>query len=287
MRVGRLLKNALNFTDQKKLPKLDLDMIQNQIGDKVFDSLNRTFSERQSDLNNSQLTIQELEELVNRYSKQNMAIALSSGLIPGPLGIFSAVPELVMTMKNQMAMIYDFSCGYDKESFINKDILLDIPIYALGGKTNLSVLQDRSNLTDSSEAILKSKALDLGKGLIERNLKKSLVKFIPIGGPLVMATWAKMSTQKVGAASKVFFDDNEHFVDQTPELPQSLETQLTVTKIKVMINLMEVDGDIHADEISFITPIIDHVDIPKSDKLALLEEAEKIGSAHILMKLIP
>ena len=278
MKIGNLLKKAINRSEKKNQPKLDIGVIQNEIGEKFFVLLNSTFTERQKDIENTNLKSEDLEKLAEKYSKQNMAIALASGLVPGPLGIFSAVPELVLTMKNQMSMIYDFSCGYDKESFLSKDLLLDIPIFALGGKTNLTALQNQPNLVDSPTDILKDKSLDLGKGIVERNLKKSLVKFIPVGGALIMATWAKMSTGKIATASKVFFDDNEDFKDEKKELTKTQENQLVVEKIKAMVNLMESNGSIHEHELSFIAPVISQVEIPQDQKVYLLNEAEKVGS---------
>ena len=278
MKIGSFLKKAVSITEKKKLPKLDIGSLQDQLGGKFFDLLETTFAERQSDDQNSALSQADLDSMVSKYANQNMAIALASGLVPGPMGIFAAVPELVLTMKNQMSMIYDFSCGYDKESFLNKDLLLDIPIFALGGKTNLASAQNQANLMDSPTTFLQGKATDLGKGIIDRNLKKSLVKFIPVGGAVIMATWAKMSTNKIAKASKTFFDDTEHFEDVKKELPQSLENQLIIEKIKAMINLMEANGNIHEEELSFIAPVIANAPISDGQKAYLLSEAESLGS---------
>ena len=278
MRVGNFLKKSLENLKKDNIPKIDIIAIQGQIGDSIFGLLDSTFADRLSNVENSFLTKDDLDQMASKYVKQNMAIAMASGLVPGPLGIFAAIPELVLTMKNQMSMVYDFSCGFDKESFLSKDILLDIPIFALGGKTDLAAIQNASNLMDSPILVLKGKALDLGKAVVERNLKKSLVKFIPVGGGLIMATWAKMSTQKVASASKTFFDDGLNFVDKKEELSREVEEALVREKIKAMINLMEADGDIHENELSFIAPIISEVNISTEQKAYLLEEAEKVGS---------
>ena len=278
MKIGNFLKKAVNIADKKNLPTLNIDELQDKLGGQFFVLLESTFDDRKSDKQNSALSQADIEAMAASYAKKNMAIALASGMVPGPMGIFAAVPELVLTMKNQMGMIYDFSCGFDKESFLNKDLLLDIPIFALGGKTDLAAMQNQSNLLDSPSQVLKGKATDLGKGIVERNLKKSLVKFIPVGGAVIMATWAKMSTNKIAKASKTFFDDNEHFEDVKKKLPQSLENQLTVEKIKAMVNLMEANGSIHENELAFIAPVIANAEIPDGQKAYLLHEAESIGS---------
>ena len=278
MNFGKALKNLTSFGKTPELPKLDIDVIQNKLSDEFFGLLNKTFEQRQADSQNSLLEAQDIDKMVESYANKNMLIAAASGMVPGPLGIFSAVPDLVLSMGNQMSMIYDYSCAFNKESFLNKDLLLDIPIFALGGNTDLAALQNKSNLLDSPDEMLKGKALDLGKGMIERNLKSSLVKFIPVGGSLVMAIWAKTSTNKIAKASSTFFDDNEHFEDVKKALPASMKSKLLGEKIKAMINLMEANGDIHESEIKFIAPVIENADIPDSQKAHLLDEASQTGS---------
>jgi len=279
MNFGKALKNLTSFGQKTELPKLDINVIQGELSDQFFGLLNKTFEQQQSDVQNSLLNVKDIDKMTAGYANKNMLIAAASGMVPGPLGIFSAVPDLVLSMGNQMSMIYDFSCAFDKESFLNKDLLLDIPIFALGGKTNLAAIQDQSNLLDSPDELLKGKALDLGKGMIERNLKKSLVKFIPVGGSLVMAIWAKTSTNKIAKSSRIFFDDNQHFEDVKKELPDSLRSQPLVEKIKAMINLMEADGEIHESEVKFIAPVINNTDISDSQKARLLDEASKPNSS--------
>lgn len=273
------IKDLTRFVSPKK-DLIDLSALQNQLNDGLFSTMESAFQACLADKGNSQYTPTDIEKIVAGYAKQNMVLATASSIVPGPLGILGSIPELLLNFKNQFGMIYDLSCANDKENFLNKDLLLDIPIAAFGGNTQLMAMQNNAqDLIDSPIAVLQEKVHTLGKGMIDRTLKKSIAQFIPVGGPIIMGIWAKVTTQKIATTSKAFFDQNtiyiEHYKpEETPEITATLQVQ----KIKGLANLIECNDEINEAQIAFIGPIIQNADIPKSQKNHLLEEALKTGS---------
>ena len=270
---GKLLKGG-----DKKL--IDIPALKDKLTDGLFNTMEEAFESRKKDTVNSNFTPAETDKIIKGYAKQNMILAAASSVVPGPMGMLGAVPELLLNIRNQMSMIYDLSCAHGKENFINRDILIDIPIAAFGGKTNLGSQQNlKVDLTDSPKNILIGKTGELSKALIERTLKKSVVQFIPIAGPVVMATWSKMATAKISQGSLDFLDSSATFKETVkPVETDSILTELKKEKIKALINLMEINDEIHAAEVDFITTFIESTDLPDEEKAYFMAEASKTGS---------
>lgn len=252
-------------TDSKKL--LDISKIQDSLTQGLFRTLQEAFESRKKDKNNSNFSEKDIDNIVAAYAKKNMIIAAASSIVPGPFGILSAVPELLLNFKNQMFMIYDLGCAYGKENFINKDLLLEIPLAAFGGNTDLAALQNTSNLLDSSDEFLFEKAKALAKAVMEKSLKKSVVQFVPIAGPIIMGTWAKMTTFKISTSSNQFLDSNEEYVEHfKKEETEAINLELQIQKIKALANLIESNNDINEAQLDFILPVINNTAISQVEK---------------------
>ena len=273
------LKDLTRFVAPKK-DLIDLSALEDKLNSGLFDTMETAFQSCLADKGNSQYGPADIDKIVEGYAKQNMLLAAASSVVPGPLGILGSIPELLINFKNQFGMIYDLSCANEKESFLNKDLLVDIPIAAFGGNTNLMAMQnDAQDLVDSPIAVLQEKVQTLGKRVVERTLKKSIAQFIPVGGPIIMGIWAKATTKKIATTSKSFFDNNAIYIEHyKPEETPKIAAELQVQKIKGLANLIECNDEINEAQIAFIGPIIQNADIPKSQKNHLLEESLRTGS---------
>jgi hypothetical protein len=281
MNFRKKLGSLLTFNKKPVLP--DLTKIQGELGNKFFGILNNTFDDRLKNVTNSALSQTDVDELIKSYSQKNMLIAAASSIVPGPLGVFSAIPELVLTLGNQMAMIYDTGCAFDKENFLNKDVLVDIPIAAFGGDTDLAALQSSAvDLMDSPVEVLTDKAFALGESMLERTLKKSVIKFVPVGGSMIMALFAQRSTKKIAKTSKSFFDNAKVLVSKDLTISKETANLLELEKIKACIDLIDSDNDIDDGEIQFIQPMIEGSDLPVDKKKQLLKEAQSLDSQLII-----
>ena len=274
------LKKLTKLPTLKGKPTINIDSIKDELCGGLFNVMEDSFSQRQNDKNNSQYSESNVDEIVEMYAKRNMVLAAASSVVPGPFGILSAVPELLLNFGNQMNMIYDLGCAHGKENFINKDVLLDIPFAAFGGNTNLSTLQtNKVDLLNSSKEVLLGKATQLGQSLIEKSLKKSIVQFIPVAGPILMTTWAKMTTRKISKSSVNFLDSKQVYQEHyKKEETEEIKRQLQIEKIKGLANLIEANNDINESQIEFISPIIENASIPDNDKAYYLKQALMAGS---------
>ncbi len=285
MKIFSKLKGLSRFK-QIETQKLDLSCITDDLCNGLFGVMEKAYAQRQSDSKNSNYDEEDVKRIIDEYAKENMMIAAATSIVPGPFGILGAVPELLLNINNQMNMIYDLGCAYEKENFINKDVLLDIPIAAFGGNTNLSAIQDSSaDLLDSPEKVLVGKANELGRSIIEKTLKKSIVQFIPVAGPILMSTWAKLTTRKVSKNSLNFLDAKETYQEHLkPAESEEVQRQLQQQKIKGLANLIESNNEINEKQIELFGTIIENANLKEEEKAYYLEEAVRTGSKFVLDK---
>lgn len=265
----------MNFFKKAKslvIPKNDfekqLKKTVNKLGDSFFDKLESVLQDRKEDPNNSNLTQDELEKVINDYAKKNMVIAAASAAAPGPLGVVAMVFEVTSMVGNQIKMTYDIGCAFDKENIINKDLLIDIPLHAFGIETKLDEVQNLSpdEIIESSVDTIKEKTTTLAKEMATKSVKKSLVKFIPIGGSVLLSIWAKSNTQKISKSAIYFFDDKKVLKTEKKTAKKIDYLLLEKLHLQTLLNLIKADNINSEEEIAFISPMIENSNLKESEK---------------------
>lgn len=280
----KILKKASHFLSLGKeefSPTDPVEKIIDSLGDKFSGLLELTFSERLGNDENSQLDPTQVKAVIEKYSKLNVAIAAASAAVPGPLGILSSAGEMVLVTGNQLKMIYDLGCAHGKENLLTKDLLLDIPLQSMGVSTNLDEVQNQLNsFSESPTEILQEKATEYAKVIAIKNLQKSLVKCVPVGGSLLMSVWTKKSTKKIGKVAESFLDDAATLphLDAKSGFQEEEPKEVLVEKIKVLATLMEQNGEIKESELAFLVPIIEQAALEENESTHLLNEAKRLGS---------
>ena len=258
-----------------------IDKIVASLGGKLHSALDSVFDERLSDLENSTLQPGQAKEIIAKYGKLNQAVAAASAVLPGPLGILAGAGELVVVTGNQMRMIYDLGCSANKESVLSKGMLIEIPLQALGGGVSREVLEAaQENPAEAAGDLLAEQSRAYAKVIAVKNLKKSLVKCVPVGGALLMAVWTKKSTNKIGkVAESVLLDElTLGSPSSANALAEDEPEELLVERIKIMATLMEQNGEIKDEELAFLVPIIESAELAAERREQLLREAKRIGS---------
>ena len=273
----------MNFFKKAKnliIPKSDfenqLQKTVHKLGDSFFEQLESVLKNRKEDSENSHLSQEDIDTVIKDYTKKNMVIAAAASAAPGPLGVVAMVFEITSVVGNQLKMTYDIACAYDKEDLINRDLLIDIPLHAYGIDTNLDKIQTLStdDMTESGLNILKEKSTKLAKEIANKSVKKSMVKFIPIAGSILMAVWTKSNTKKVSNAAVYFFDNKKTLVPKEKETEKIDTILLQQLHIQTLLNLMKADSLNSEEEIAFIRPMIENSelsDVLKEDLIKHLE----------------
>jgi uncharacterized protein (DUF697 family) len=140
------------------------------------------------------------QRVIQSYANQNFMIAGAANLIPGPLGVIAALPELTLIIRNQLQMIYDLGVAYGKQDEMTTHALLGIFASALGeGMVGLATVEGRNLIIKRTSLKVVQKLLQwLGGKISQRLLKHILAKWVPIAGAVLMAAWSRQSTLELG-----------------------------------------------------------------------------------------
>jgi hypothetical protein len=157
-------------------------------------------------------TIQPPAELINQLVQNaGFKTALVSGacsLPPGPLGLLSILPELLVIYRIQGHLVLDIAALHGKEVQVTRELLL----YCLFKHGSAQVF--RKIIEESSLKILiRPTTVKLFQSLLEkiglmisnRVIRKQFSRWIPLGGAFITGTIAYFDTKKVGKTAHELF----------------------------------------------------------------------------------
>ena len=248
--------------------------------------------------NNSAPTKDMIQKMVSNYSNTNAVISGGTGLIPGPLGMAASVPEIILIIRNQLTMVYDIAKA-NGHTEITRELMLGVFISAMGNATgNLLIIQGQRIVVKrvGMQAMQKIIAI-LGGKITQQAAKSMAAKWIPLAGAAAMAAWSKYSTNKIGTkaveifSKEIVMEDNEI---KEIDLPFSTvvetncdEFAMEKLKIRIIINLIKIDGKIDDKEIELLEELMDKFQLESNDKLELISEINsrnKISIDYNLLK---
>ena len=227
--------------------------------------LDLVLNERKKDTKNSGFTPKDTKSIMEGYIKQNIVLASVTSFIPGPAGLLTSVPGMVASLANQMRCSYDIACAYGKEDMVIKDLLIDIPLEAMGIPTGLHKLQNIKDLKQGAENIISEKLRGLGQVLITKKLKGAMTSLLPGMGTVVAIIQAKLETAKVAATSITFFDPDQ-ILEELVIDDSIAVAEIQEERIKALVNLMTLDSRATTEEINFLAPLIEKSELSESKK---------------------
>lgn len=260
--------------------------METQISDKLADAFESVIRAKNDYYQNNPQAIPQkstIDSLIKSVALTNSAISGGSSLIPGPWGMLAVVPELILVIRNQIALIYDIGAANGKKDLMSKELTLMVFISAMGtGVGSLLTVKGGTYLVRRASLQVSQKLVALlGGKITQQAIKSSISKWIPGIGAVAMAAWTNYLTRQIGNkakelfASKIEFEDNIEDVELIKPLDESIiklgsnEKSNDFYKIKVLTRLMNIDGKVTDEELAFVTSLIENSDIPAEDKITL------------------
>lgn len=129
--------------------------------------------------------------------------AVSAGLAvaPGPLGILTVIPDLIKVWRIQQQMVADIAACYGKSAQLNPQLM----VYCLFRHGAAMLLRDvvarvgeRLIVKEAGLRVIQQVLRRVGVQVTQKAVGKSLSRWLPVIGPVLIGGYSWMDTRKVG-----------------------------------------------------------------------------------------
>lgn len=295
----------------------------NNLTEKILEILSKVIDERKKYYykNDSIKPNQGLiRETIDKYVNYNTGIAGAAGLVPGPLGILTAIPEIVLILKHQLMMIYDIAFHSGNKDAISEELLLIIFLEVNQLQKDIILKSyDELRIKKIAQGDMKRIVGVLSLKILQRIGRSLICRWLPVLGAAALAIWTRYTTSLIGkrtreilkkkivyggqAVDKLpkeidsYADADESALDEDFIFPVEnflleiknpvtgiikVETKdLTELKILAMMNLMNIDKHMDEREINYIEKILEICNLSDEKKTALKEKIQSGEEYHI------
>ena len=276
------IKEMASSTVNKGKETLNEETIKSKISEGILSAVNKVSEERENYYKKNNVpSIDSIDNIISDYGNKNALISGGASIIPGPLGMAAAIPEIIAVLNNQLKMIYDIAKA-NGQNEINKELLISVFLSAMGNASgNLLIVHGQKIMAKRVGARALQTLIKLLGGKITQQIAKSMAaKWIPIAGAIAMAAWSKYTTNKIGQKAKEVF--SKEIVFENSEINESniidiVDEKINLksiqkTKVQILINLIKIDNNIDSSEIKFIEDFMDKIELDIDDKMDLIQQ---------------
>ena len=202
----------------------------------------------------------DLKVLIRKMSLKNGSISATANLAPGPAGLLTMIGEVGYILYNQFGLVTDIAVAYGKkEELDNRDFLLKSFLLCIG------VSHIGANIAAKKLIPILSKKI-AAKSASQATSK--FANYIPGVFSVAFGSWAAYETIQIGSKAVEIFsgvNDQSNNFSLIDFEPKKETYEVTLEKIKILSNLMKVNGDLDTNQINYIINIIENVDVKKKD----------------------
>ena len=129
--------------------------------------------------------------------------AMSAGLAlpPGPMGMLTVIPDLLKVWQIQQQMVADIAACFDKSAQLNRQMM----VYCLFRHGAAMLVRDvvarvgeRVIVKQASLRAIQQTLSRIGVQVTEKAVGKTLSRWLPIAGPILVGGYSLMDTWSVG-----------------------------------------------------------------------------------------
>jgi hypothetical protein len=129
--------------------------------------------------------------------------AMSAGLAlpPGPLGLLTVIPDLIRVWKIQQQMVADVAACFGKSAQLNRQMM----VYCLFRHGAAMLVRDvvarvgeRVIVKQASLRVIQQLLRRIGIQVTQKTVGKSLSRWLPILGPILIGGYSLLDTRTVG-----------------------------------------------------------------------------------------
>jgi len=228
------------------------------------------------------------QSIIKVYALKCSSVSGFTGLVPGPWGMLTIIPDIVMVLRLQTEMLAKLSVAYNKEKIVSKELVLYMLFQGVGaaGVSFVAVKAGQVIVKRASTRIIQRMVAMLGGRIAQRAIVRAASRYIPIIGASVMATWVGYMTRQIGNAAKDLLskdivikgdtdEDNildamDAVINENIKQTNEISTLQEIKKLKALIKVAQADGYIHDNERKLFMDSINKSDVDQSIKNELI-----------------
>lgn len=167
---------------------------------------------------------QEAQRLVFRAKAQTAAIAGGLALPPGPLGMLTIIPDLIIIWKIQAQLVADIAAVYGKSSVLRQESMLYC-LFRHGvaslGRDLLTRVGNRVIIHKASLNFMSKMLTKVWIRITPRVLGRGISRWIPILGAAIVAGYAWYDTAQVAKSAIELFSSEISVDDKELDTPSA------------------------------------------------------------------
>lgn len=148
--------------------------------------------------------------IASQAALKSAAVSGTLAFPPGPLGVLTLVPDLIVVWRIQAQMVADLGGAYGKTATLSQEQM----IYCLFRHAAAQVVRDlgvrvgeRFVFRPATLRLLQAIAARLGIRVTQRLIAKSVARWLPVIGSLGVAAYAYFDTGQVAGTAMDLFED--------------------------------------------------------------------------------
>ena len=140
-------------------------------------------------------------EIVKVAGLKAGAMSATLALPPGPAGMLTVIPDLIKVWQIQQQMVADVAACFGKSSQLNRQMM----VYCLFRHGAAMLLRDvvarvgeRLIVKQASLRVIQQTLRKIGIHVTQKAVGKTLSRWLPVVGPILIGGYSMMDTRKVG-----------------------------------------------------------------------------------------
>lgn len=153
----------------------------------------------------------DVDDIISSATWKAAGVSGTLAIPPGPLGLVTILPDLVIIWKIQSQMVADIAATYGRSANLKQEAML----YCLFKHGSSHLFRDifvrvgeRLVVKRASLRLLQQLCAKIGLKITQRLLGKSITRWIPIIGAIGVAWYAKYDTAEIGKTAKELFSED-------------------------------------------------------------------------------
>ena len=152
------------------------------------------------------------DEMIDEAAHKAFKISTALGLIPGPIGFVSIIPEAVAITRLDINLIHRIARHYNRTEMVDKEIVLLILANVMGVAGGEALIRKAGAalvIRSANTRAVRALARKIGTRIVDRAAEKAIGRWIPLLTAPFFGYFSRSLTRRVGKEAKNLISPQE------------------------------------------------------------------------------